>query len=427
MKQISLFAVAFASVFGGFGLLGDSLYPKDTTNSRGYIRSSMDEYHAQQIFGYRHKPEKGFLSFGDNQVKEDIRYSCDECNSKKNRRVELEGWKNQVPNYSRKNTVGMSNMEESLVFENSIIGGPKIMQNEEVDNEGSRTMESTLFDTGDSGADIQKSSNLTESDSGGDKIVKIETSVSSNIEGSCGCSGQENSGMNTPHRNKCVKEHRNKKKKKKEKCYSKRDEYHGSTYDPSDANIVGVITDLLRRVPSIGDYNSVKPTPNFSYRNYPKLRIVDINRPLKLLSRAGKTGSSTDMKLFLKHALLGLQKGPTRLSEFIKLINVLLKNYSVFLKHKMKKGSLEIRDKKKLREKMYLYAKSFRGNEESLVQLIKLLLQELKSSSDARHKLSSTISLLINFSTQCGIRKVGYGYRPLETAIRRFTIMLERY
>ncbi|OMJ13903.1 hypothetical protein AYI70_g8229 [Smittium culicis] len=232
-------------------------------------------------------------------------------------------------------------------------------------------------------------------------------------------SNDENNCGNDSHRNEngCNKEkHRHIEPPKREPKYLE-----------CDADIVRKIEHMLRRIPNGEDYNSHGSSGCYSSGHFAPLRFHDIEGPLKQLSNAGKTGNTGSMAVAIRSGMGGLQKGPNRVAEFFTVFNDGMRKYAGHMKKQMVKGSGEIRDIYVLRQKMALYARSFYGNEHQLADFIKLLFMHFNCSQAAKSNFAQTLSMMIEYSNSARVRNVSYGYRPLQSSIRRFTDMLNTH
>ncbi|OMJ16041.1 hypothetical protein AYI69_g7986 [Smittium culicis] len=198
-------------------------------------------------------------------------------------------------------------------------------------------------------------------------------------------------------------------------------------YMACDAGIVRKIENMLRRIPSGGDYNSRVSPRCYSSGYFAALRFKDIEGPLKQLSNAGKTGNTGSMAIAIRSGMGGLQKGPNRVAEFFSVFNDGMRKYAAHMKNQMVKGSREIRNIYVLRQKMAIYSRSFYGNEHQLADFIKLLFIHLNCSQAAKSNFAQTLSMMIEYSNSARVRNVSYGYRPLQSSIRRFTDMLNQH
>ncbi|OMJ29558.1 hypothetical protein AYI69_g934 [Smittium culicis] len=115
-------------------------------------------------------------------------------------------------------------------------------------------------------------------------------------------------------------------------------------YMACDAGIVRKIENMLRRIPSGGDYNSPGSPRCYPSGNFAALRFKDIEGPLKQLSNAGKTGNTGSMAIAIRSGMGGLQKGPNRVAEFFSVFNDGMRKYAAHMKKQMVKGSREIGD-----------------------------------------------------------------------------------
>ncbi|OMJ17675.1 hypothetical protein AYI70_g5819 [Smittium culicis] len=198
-------------------------------------------------------------------------------------------------------------------------------------------------------------------------------------------------------------------------------------YMASDAGIVRKIEHMLRRIPNGGDYNSHGSSRCYPSGHFAPLRFRDIEGPLKQLSNAGKTGNTGSMAVAIRSGMGGLQKGPNRVAEFFTVFNDGMRKYAGHMKKQMVKGSREIRNIYVLRRKMAIYVRSFYGNEHQLADFIKLLFMHFNCSQAAKSNFAQTLSMMIEYSNSARVRNVSYGYRPLQSSIRRFTDMLNTH
>ncbi|OMJ22560.1 hypothetical protein AYI70_g2809 [Smittium culicis] len=184
-------------------------------------------------------------------------------------------------------------------------------------------------------------------------------------------------------------------------------------------------TRTMRMIPAWGEFNMPIPAPEYLRNTCDALTIKQVNSPLRLISRASKTGNALLMRQGLIESIKIIQSGENSVKNFFEIFIELFNKKEDFVIKKMSIGSNEIKDTHLLK-KIQLFTMAFRGNEILIADFTKLLFIHLRFSKAARSTASQLVKILFDKYNKCGLSDRSQFYKPLFESILKLTKILEQ-